>query len=349
VVKSEFGIVKSKHNSLTFNRIINIIYPKEENKIRLKHQLSIILFMCALAGMLSAQTVQGEDLTAADELEQILETARLSYAQTARFTLEASETAVFENPREAFDFARAQKWLPKKALPDDPVQLQGVCLLIMGSFKLKGGLFYSIFKNPHYSYRELGCKKLLQGKSDPEQTVTGDQFLLILGRVLSFIGQDETTTPAAPEKQLEIETERERVVEEINIQLAAREVEDTKAEASSGGIIISLSNIGFAANSARLEETEQKKLREIAEILKTIPGRILITGHTALAGTEEGQIQTSTERAQAVATYLVSLGARRKGDITAQGYGASRPVASNATPEGQALNRRVEITILEQP
>jgi outer membrane protein OmpA-like peptidoglycan-associated protein len=65
-------------------------------------------------------------------------------------------------------------------------------------------------------------------------------------------------------------------------------------------------------------------------------------------GTVEMQTQFSIERAQAVADYLVQLGARRREEITVQGYGASRPAADNATPRGQAQNRRVEITILEQ-
>jgi outer membrane protein OmpA-like peptidoglycan-associated protein len=183
-------------------------------------------------------------------------------------------------------------------------------------------------------------------ESDPAQFVSGEEFLQILSRVLRLTEQD--AAGQAKREQQALEAERQRTAEEINTQLALRQVEDTHAAASAGGVTISLSNITFQANSALLEEVERRKIREIAEILTTMPGRkILVEGHTALAGTEAAQLQTSTERAQAVADYLVELGARRRNEITVRGYGASRPVADNRNAAGQAQNRRVEITILE--
>jgi hypothetical protein len=93
----------------------------------------------------------------------------------------------------------------------------------------------------------------------------------------------------------------------------------------------------------------EQKLQRIADILKTIPrSRILVAGHTALAGTQEDQQRTSMERAQAVASYLISLGARTANEITVQGFGAERPIASNQTEAGMEANRRVEITILDR-
>jgi hypothetical protein len=61
----------------------------------------------------------------------------------------------------------------------------------MRSFKLKGGILYSAFKNPHYSYREIVFKKILEGKSDPEQVVSGELLVFMLGRVFSIIEQDD--------------------------------------------------------------------------------------------------------------------------------------------------------------
>ena len=89
-------------------------------------------------------------------------------------------------------------------------------------------------------------------------------------------------------------------------------------------------------------------LHEVAQILASIPGRkIQVAGHTALTGDDSGNFALSLERAQSVAVYLVSLGVRRPGEITTVGYGSDRPIADNATAEGMAINRRVEITILE--
>jgi hypothetical protein len=91
---------------------------------------------------------------------------------------------------EAFNYAVEQNWLPKKAAANDEARLDAISLLIMGSFNIKGGLFYSINKNSHYAYRELVYKNIIQGKSDPGMKLSGERLLLITGRVLS-LGESE--------------------------------------------------------------------------------------------------------------------------------------------------------------
>jgi outer membrane protein OmpA-like peptidoglycan-associated protein len=308
----------------------------------MKTSVFVFLFF-ALTGFIHAQT--------AAELETLLGTERVSYAQAARFVLEAADAGIYRDPLEAFGHAMTQEWLPPKVQADDPVSLRGASVLIMRSFAIKGGLFYSIFKNPHYSYREMVFRKVIIGKSDPDETVSGSRLLQLVDRVLYLTERNELVRldpGAEAERRRVAEAEQQRVADEINTQLAARQVQDTRASAETEGITIRLSNIAFQANSAVLEEAEQQKIREIGEILKTIPGRkIQVSGHTALAGTEEAQLRTSTDRAQAVADYLVQLGVRRRGDMSVRGYGSSRPLADNSTASGQAQNRRVEITILE--
>jgi outer membrane protein OmpA-like peptidoglycan-associated protein len=95
-------------------------------------------------------------------------------------------------------------------------------------------------------------------------------------------------------------------------------------------------------------EGERAKLDRIAEILKRYPDRdIMIGGHTALAGTAEGRMQLSIDRAKAVADYFLSKNVRTADRVVVRGYGAERPIADNKTEEGKRKNRRVEITILE--
>ncbi|MHB1401787.1 MAG: OmpA family protein [Thiobacillus sp.] len=67
-----------------------------------------------------------------------------------------------------------------------------------------------------------------------------------------------------------------------------------------------------------------------------------VAGHTCSIGTEEYNLGLSQRRAEAVRNYLVSKGVSAD-RLTARGYGESRPVASNATREGRAQNRRVEL------
>jgi outer membrane protein OmpA-like peptidoglycan-associated protein len=289
--------------------------------------LMLALLLTVFLTPLSAQT--------ALRMELILQEKALSWSNAAAFTLEAADLKVFSNTEEAFRYAQGQKWLPKKALPDDPARFDGIALLMMRAFGLKGGLFYSIARNPHYAYRELVYNEVIQGRTDPGMIVSGPDFLFMIGRVLSLTEEAEAAKRQAAQIAL---------AKSINSQLAGL----ADATVTNEGVIISISNIQFLANSAVLADSEKAKLREIAEILKTIPDkRIIVTGHTAEAGTRADQRKTSSERAQAAADYLVSCGARPAGAIEVFGYGAERPIADNSTEQGMAANRRVEIIILD--
>jgi outer membrane protein OmpA-like peptidoglycan-associated protein len=142
--------------------------------------------------------------------------------------------------------------------------------------------------------------------------------------------------------------DRKRLADEIAGDIERLGIEDTSVRATEEGVAISLEDIEFRPDSAELVAAERTKLDRIAEILGRYPDRdILVGGHTALAGTEEGRRKLSQERAAAVADYLVSKGARVSERVVVRGYGATVPIADNAREEGRRRNRRVEITLLE--
>ncbi len=142
--------------------------------------------------------------------------------------------------------------------------------------------------------------------------------------------------------------DRERVKDEIRSDLDSSGYNDVRVESVDEGVKIVIENIQFLPDSSDLVSSEKDKIRRIGEIIKAQKGRdILITGHTALAGTEEGREKLSLERAGAVAEYLLDLGVKTEKEITIQGKGADEPVADNTTETGKRKNRRVEITILE--
>jgi outer membrane protein OmpA-like peptidoglycan-associated protein len=301
------------------------------------------VFLFFLAFPLSAQTAQ--------KVENLLNQEEISWQDAAIFALEASEKAVLDNPYEAFQFASSAEMLPKNIEASNLAKFDGISLLLMKAFDLKGGLFYTIFKNSHYAYRELVYKDIIQGKNDPEMTVSGQEFLFMINRILAITENNSQTVALEPEivqVQAEpVQTEQEKLAEEINIQLETQQVMNTRARVTEEGVTISLNNIQFLANSADLTDSEKAKIGEIAEILKNVPERnLLVTGHTALAGTADDQVDTSYERAQSVANYIISLGTRTRAEVMIQGFGSERPIADNDTEEGKSLNRRVEITIL---
>ena len=302
-------------------------------------KLFILVFVTALFAVpLSAQYAQ--------KMEDLLYKQELSWSTAAAFALEASDKLVYFSEEDAFRFAADRKWLPKNANPGDIVRLSDVSLLLMRSFDLKGGIFYSMGKSPHHAYRELVHKKVIIGRTDPRMVVSGEEYLYMISRILSI--KEAAALDKAEKEEQKKQAEQTALAKEINAQLAAAKVTDASAKVTDQGVMISLSNIQFLANSAVLAESEKPKLAEIAEILKTIPGkRIMVAGHTALAGTPEEQRRTSQVRAEAVANYLVSSGARSADEITVVGFGAERPIAGNDTAAGMEANRRVEITILE--
>jgi hypothetical protein len=122
----------------------------------------------------------------AAEIEILLEVPAVTYAQAARMAVKASDAAAISDIEEAFAFAVERNWLPKNVSPDSAARLDGVSLLFMRSFDIKGGLFYSLIKNPHYAYRELERRNAFKSKSDPHMTVSGDHLLFITSRVLSI-------------------------------------------------------------------------------------------------------------------------------------------------------------------
>lgn len=120
----------------------------------------------------------------ASELESLLNTNAVSYEHAARFVLLAAD--VEDLPwTEAFNFAAERDWLPKNVKAGDKATLQGLSLLVMEAFGLKGGFMYSQTRNPHYAYRELVYQDIIQGRADPDMDVSGYLLIFTVNRVLS--------------------------------------------------------------------------------------------------------------------------------------------------------------------
>jgi outer membrane protein OmpA-like peptidoglycan-associated protein len=132
---------------------------------------------------------------------------------------------------------------------------------------------------------------------------------------------------------------------------AAQAMADLKSIAAvkqeSRGMVITLSGeVLFPSGESSLLPGAMMKLNEVADALtKSSPeSKIVVEGHTDAQGKPAFNQELSLRRAQSVRDYLVSRGIA--GDrVTAQGMGSTRPIASNANPEGRANNRRVEIVV----
>ncbi len=107
--------------------------------------------------------------------------------------------------------------------------------------------------------------------------------------------------------------------------------------------VIELKPVHFEFDKYDLTPTAQINLDENAELLRDNSDlKVVIQGNTDSIGTEAYNLTLSERRAQTVFDYLRSNGIAPERMQTV-GYGFSRPVADNKTPEGRALNRRSEI------
>jgi OOP family OmpA-OmpF porin len=75
---------------------------------------------------------------------------------------------------------------------------------------------------------------------------------------------------------------------------------------------------------------------------------VTIEGHTDSYGGDDLNQKLSEDRANAVRQYFIANMNLKAEDVEAVGYGESRPIANNETPEGRARNRRIDIVIQTQ-
>jgi outer membrane protein OmpA-like peptidoglycan-associated protein len=113
-----------------------------------------------------------------------------------------------------------------------------------------------------------------------------------------------------------------------------------------GTIVTMPGSVLFATGVAELSPISMEQLGKVADALKSSTGEehIIIEGHTDNVGSHESNQRLSLARAIAVEEFLISRGVPRE-RLEAKGYGETRPLVDNTTPENRADNRRVEIVI----
>ncbi|TVQ54458.1 MAG: OmpA family protein [Rhodobacteraceae bacterium] len=104
-------------------------------------------------------------------------------------------------------------------------------------------------------------------------------------------------------------------------------------------------DVTFAFGSASLQPEFVPTLTEFAATLRRYPESFVdVIGHTDNVGSAAFNQRLSEQRAQTVADFLIGRGVQRE-RVVAYGFGLTQPIATNATEEGRARNRRVEIRI----
>lgn len=125
-------------------------------------------------------------------------------------------------------------------------------------------------------------------------------------------------------------------------------INDIRLKRVEVGTTIVLRNIFFDTGSASLRPESYAELGVLYKLLEDNPKiKIEISGHTDNVGSAAMNQRLSQDRAKAVVDFLTGRGIAAE-RLTFKGYGFSRPVATNDTPEGRQLNRRTEFEIIEK-
>lgn len=167
-----------------------------------------------------------------------------------------------------------------------------------------------------------------RGRVDVERT----REELQQARLQALRAQAETAVVTVERNEL-----RDRLRAQLNSILETRE--------SARGLIMNVPDVLFDSASARLNAAGREKLARVSGILAAQADlHISVEGHTDNVGSAEENQRLSERRAASVHTYLVQQNIPLTAVDTA-GFGETRPVASNETPEGRQQNRRIELIV----
>lgn len=127
---------------------------------------------------------------------------------------------------------------------------------------------------------------------------------------------------------------------------------DISMRTEARGVVVSLGERTlFQSGRATLSAEAAPALAALSEVLRRLPNKVTIEGHTdsvpLSGGAYASNWELSTARATSVLRHMVEVLSVRPAQLSAAGYAEFRPVAPNETPEGRAKNRRVDIVILD--
>lgn len=209
-------------------------------------------------------------------------------------------------------------------------------------------------------------------RSAPKDVIRAGESLARADRLSSYWGSDEDVLHYAylsqryseiatqhselnlnHERAAKLELELERLqlalreakllsVQQLGPQLDERMI-NLAASETDRGLVMTLGDVLFDAGRADLNSSANRTLLKLVQFLQVNPRRtVRIEGYSDSRGDPKENLALSHARAQAVADMLVDLGIDAK-RIAVEGYGEAFPLAENASKQGRAQNRRVEI------
>jgi len=125
--------------------------------------------------------------------------------------------------------------------------------------------------------------------------------------------------------------------------------EEARVSREGNSIIMRLVGLTFEVGQAEVDPAYGQLLRRVHDAVEIFPrSQVVVEGHTDSYGGDESNMALSRSRAEAVSAYLNTELGLASFRVSAVGYGETRPIANNETPQGRARNRRIDIRIEPQ-
>jgi outer membrane protein OmpA-like peptidoglycan-associated protein len=182
----------------------------------------------------------------------------------------------------------------------------------------------------------------MEGKWSKPGSTRSRHFFLVSESLLQ-------KTPVSSEQRRTGQQQAEQILGKRDQEALAEAKSDTAKKFVDVLTVTFKSDYLFAVNSSALLPGAYDELERVLEVLKQYPETsIRIAGHTDSIGSADSNRKFSERRAEAVKNALVGMGVNPS-RLTAVGYGARKPIASNKTEAGRQQNRRVEVRIVPKP
>jgi len=174
-----------------------------------------------------------------------------------------------------------------------------------------------------------------QTKSQEEQIGTLEKRIAVL--------EGETQEERMAKERLTAEKEFNQKFSQIQNYFSPDEAEVYKQGSQ---LVIRLKAIQFPVGKDTIMPKNYELLSKVQQSIRTFgEPNVLIEGHTDSTGSDEVNEHLSQQRADAVREYLTANRTLPYDHIVAVGYGSMRPLASNETAEGRAINRRIDVIV----
>lgn len=203
------------------------------------------------------------------------------------------------------------------------------------------GKLLSVAEGLHTAFDRPGIDTSVARPMAPLQPSAMSGILPSGKGIVGPVDGDAAHTAAPPDARREIERA-------LNEDLAAHRIQLTEDRR---GLVLSLPEAGsFPAGSADMSGAAGQVMTRLSSALQGLPNTIRIEGHTDDTPIHTARFtsnwELSTARATEVVQFLIQQGGLAPDRMSAAGYGAFHPLADNASPDGRARNRRVDVIVL---